>query len=196
MEGIECPLFFDGCGRLVVGPRPEARRWLTITRRGAKATRPAPPEVDICRAAAMLAPARAGKAGKAGMSVAAQDGSWLGLCPGLAGLGREAARWLDDPGTGSYVSRTLHWYRSTLAHAAPLVDERSQPRVDGAVGPLDPEDDPVGERDRARVDLLLRRVRGLSKRLGDVLELLDARLEDVRELLERRALEVAREVVV
>lgn len=30
------------------------------------------------------------------MSVAAQDGSWLGLCPGLAGLGREAARWLDD----------------------------------------------------------------------------------------------------
>ncbi|HYW32869.1 MAG TPA: heparinase II/III family protein, partial [Gemmatimonas sp.] len=35
-------------------------------------------------------------------------------------------RWLDDPGTGSYVDRTLHWYRSTLAHAAPLVDGASQ----------------------------------------------------------------------
>ena len=61
---------------------------------------------------------------------------------------------------------------------------------------FDPEDDPVGERDRARVDLLLRRVRGLPKWLSDVLELLDARLKDVRELLERCALEVAREVVV
>lgn len=41
------------------------------------------------------------------------------------------ARWFDDPGTGSYVDPTLHWYRSTLAHTAPLVDGRSQPRVDG-----------------------------------------------------------------
>ncbi len=40
-------------------------------------------------------------------------------------------RWLDDFGTGSYVDRSLHWYRSTLAHNAPLVDRRSQPRVDG-----------------------------------------------------------------
>ena len=39
-----------------------------------------------------------------------------------------AHRWLDDPGTGSYVDRTLHWYRSTLAHAAPLVDGASQQR--------------------------------------------------------------------
>lgn len=36
------------------------------------------------------------------------------------------ARWLEDPGTGSYVDPSLHWYRSTLAHAAPLVDGRSQ----------------------------------------------------------------------
>ena len=43
------------------------------------------------------------------------------------------ARWLDDPGTGSYVERTLFWYRSTLAHGAPLVDGRSQWRVDGAL---------------------------------------------------------------
>jgi hypothetical protein len=42
-----------------------------------------------------------------------------------------ATRWLDDLGTGSYVDRSLHWYRSTLAHNAPLVDGRSQMRTDG-----------------------------------------------------------------
>ncbi|HET9003657.1 MAG TPA: heparinase II/III family protein [Gemmatimonadaceae bacterium] len=42
-----------------------------------------------------------------------------------------ANRWLDDPGTGSYVDRSLHWYRSTLAHSAPLVDRASQPRLAG-----------------------------------------------------------------
>jgi hypothetical protein len=35
--------------------------------------------------------------------------------------------WLPDPGTGSYVSRDLFWYRSTLAHNAPRLDEVSQP---------------------------------------------------------------------
>jgi hypothetical protein len=40
-------------------------------------------------------------------------------------------RWFDDPGTGSYVNPSLHWYRSTLAHTAPLIDGRSQPAVDG-----------------------------------------------------------------
>jgi hypothetical protein len=35
-------------------------------------------------------------------------------------------RWLDDPGTGSYVDPSLFWYRSTLAHNAPLVDGESQ----------------------------------------------------------------------
>ncbi|HEY6830230.1 MAG TPA: heparinase II/III family protein, partial [Gemmatimonadaceae bacterium] len=40
-------------------------------------------------------------------------------------------RWLDDYGTGSYTDRTLHWYRSTLAHNAPLVDGRSQRPTDG-----------------------------------------------------------------
>mgnify|MGYP002780120501 CR=1 FL=1 len=38
-------------------------------------------------------------------------------------------RLLEDPGTGSYVERTLHWYRSTLAHNAPLIDGASQQRV-------------------------------------------------------------------
>ena len=44
-----------------------------------------------------------------------------------------ATRWFDDPGTGSYVDESLHWYRSTLAHSAPLVDSRSQPRVHGTL---------------------------------------------------------------
>jgi len=35
--------------------------------------------------------------------------------------------WLPDFGTGSYVSRDLFWYRSTLAHNAPLLDGVSQP---------------------------------------------------------------------
>ncbi|MBI4543220.1 MAG: heparinase II/III family protein, partial [Gemmatimonadetes bacterium] len=34
--------------------------------------------------------------------------------------------WLVDVGTGSYVSRSLEWYRTTLAHNAPLVDGLSQ----------------------------------------------------------------------
>jgi len=34
--------------------------------------------------------------------------------------------WLPDPGTGSYVSQALFWYRSTLAHNAPRLDGRSQ----------------------------------------------------------------------
>ncbi|HEX6050771.1 MAG TPA: heparinase II/III family protein, partial [Gemmatimonadaceae bacterium] len=42
-------------------------------------------------------------------------------------------RWLDDVGTGSYVDPSLHWYRSTLAHNAPLVDGRSQKRVHGSL---------------------------------------------------------------
>jgi hypothetical protein len=46
-------------------------------------------------------------------------------------------RWLDDPGTGSYVEDTLHWYRSTLAHNAPLVDGRSQQRIDGDLAAYD-----------------------------------------------------------
>ncbi|HTK43181.1 MAG TPA: heparinase II/III family protein [Gemmatimonadales bacterium] len=34
--------------------------------------------------------------------------------------------WLPDFGTGSYVSRDLFWYRSTLAHNAPQLDAMSQ----------------------------------------------------------------------
>jgi hypothetical protein len=42
-------------------------------------------------------------------------------------------RWLDDYGTGSYVDASLHWYRSTLAHNAPLVGGKSQARVNGTL---------------------------------------------------------------
>jgi hypothetical protein len=38
--------------------------------------------------------------------------------------------WLPDFGTGSYVGRDLHWYRSTLAHNAPRLDGVSQARQD------------------------------------------------------------------
>lgn len=79
-----------------------------------------------------------------------------------------------------------------------LVDaEAAAERVDELlVRVLDTDDHAVGERDGARVDPLLRRVRGLAEGLGGVLELLDARLEDLYELLEGGALEAAGEVVV
>ncbi|HTE48206.1 MAG TPA: heparinase II/III family protein [Gemmatimonadaceae bacterium] len=44
-----------------------------------------------------------------------------------------ATRWLDDYGTGSYVDPSLHWYRSTLAHNAPLIGGTSQRRIDGTL---------------------------------------------------------------
>lgn len=40
--------------------------------------------------------------------------------------------WLPDFGTGSYVSRDLFWYRSTLAHNAPLLDGVSQTYADAS----------------------------------------------------------------
>jgi hypothetical protein len=40
-------------------------------------------------------------------------------------------RILDDYGTGAYVDPSLHWYRSTLAHNAPLFDSLSQLRTSG-----------------------------------------------------------------
>jgi hypothetical protein len=52
-------------------------------------------------------------------------------------LVRGRDRWLDDVGTGSYVDPSLHWYRSTLAHNAPLVNGRSQKRVDGTLTAYD-----------------------------------------------------------
>src|SRR3989449_404811 len=47
-------------------------------------------------------------------------------------LHADGVHWLADPGTGSYVSRDLFWYRSTLAHNAPRLDGASQ-SLDAAV---------------------------------------------------------------
>lgn len=49
-------------------------------------------------------------------------------------------RVLEDVGTGSYVDPLLHWYRSTLAHNAPLVDGESQPAADGWLTAWDAHD--------------------------------------------------------
>jgi hypothetical protein len=50
-------------------------------------------------------------------------------------------RILDDMGTGSYLVPSLHWYRSTLAHNAPLVNGHSQPRTSGTLLAYDERDD-------------------------------------------------------
>jgi hypothetical protein len=49
-------------------------------------------------------------------------------------------RVFEDVGTGSYVEKTLHWYRSTLAHNAPLVEGRSQRPVTGVLRAWDVRD--------------------------------------------------------
>ena len=59
-------------------------------------------------------------------------------------LMRGSERWLDDMGTGSYVDPSLHWYRSTLAHNAPLVDGHSQPLADGVLRAWEERDDATG----------------------------------------------------
>jgi hypothetical protein len=49
--------------------------------------------------------------------------------------------WLADPGTGSYVTRDLLWYRSTLAHNAPRLNGLSQPVADAACDAFDSQGD-------------------------------------------------------
>lgn len=49
-------------------------------------------------------------------------------------------RILEDVGTGSYVDPSLPWYRSTLAHNAPLVDGRSQVPASGVLRAWDERD--------------------------------------------------------
>ncbi len=53
----------------------------------------------------------------------------------------EGTRVLEDVGTGSYVDPSLHWYRSTLAHNAPLAGARSQERVNGSLRAWDEKGD-------------------------------------------------------
>jgi hypothetical protein len=52
-------------------------------------------------------------------------------------LHADRVHWLADPGTGSYVSPDLFWYRSTLAHNAPRVDGHSQRMGDAAIEAFD-----------------------------------------------------------
>lgn len=74
-----------------------------------------------------------------GLAILRYDGNYASLDCGaeIGGHGHpdrlhltlyaDGTHWLADPGTGSYVSRDLFWYRSTLAHNAPRLDGRSQP---------------------------------------------------------------------
>ena len=47
-------------------------------------------------------------------------------------LHADGQHWLPDPGTGAYTARDLFWYRSTLAHNAPMLDGEGQPTGDTA----------------------------------------------------------------
>lgn len=92
-------------------------------------------------------PARSALLEGQGLAVLRRDGgrAWLALDYGHAGGGHGHPdrldvllsvgddRWLDDMGTGSYVDPSLHWYRSTLAHNAPLVNGQSQQRTAGVL---------------------------------------------------------------
>jgi hypothetical protein len=52
-------------------------------------------------------------------------------------LHADGVHWLADPGTASYVSHDLFWYRSTLAHNAPRLDGASQPPGDAVCETFD-----------------------------------------------------------
>ncbi|HEY6159396.1 MAG TPA: heparinase II/III family protein [Gemmatimonadales bacterium] len=77
-----------------------------------------------------------------GLAVLRTDGRYASLeCGQLGGghghpdrlhltLHAGGVHWLADPGAGSYVARDLFWYRSTLAHNAPRLDQTSQPPGD------------------------------------------------------------------
>jgi len=56
-------------------------------------------------------------------------------------LHADGRHWLADPGTGSYVTRDLIWYRSTLAHNAPRLDGLSQPVADATCEAFDTQGD-------------------------------------------------------
>ncbi|MGZ9246298.1 MAG: heparinase II/III domain-containing protein [Gemmatirosa sp.] len=109
--------------------------------------RPEPPNIDSWAPGTVHLPAQ-------GLAVFRRDAGrlWVALDYGHSGGGHGhpdrlnllvsdgATRWLDDMGTGTYVERALHWYRSTLAHQAPLVDGASQPRSDGALLGMDEQE--------------------------------------------------------
>ena len=56
-------------------------------------------------------------------------------------LHADGVHWLPDPGTGSYVTRDLFWYRSTLAHNAPRLDGASGLPGDAVCEMFEAQDD-------------------------------------------------------
>ena len=88
-----------------------------------------------------------------GLAVLRAAGRYVGLECGLYGGGHghpdrlsltlhaEGVHWLPDPGTGSYVSPDLFWYRSTLSHNAPRLDGASQPLGNAACEMFDVQED-------------------------------------------------------
>ncbi len=82
-----------------------------------------------------------------GLAVFRRDGGrfWVGLDYGDPGAGHghpdrlnlviatDTHRWLDDVGTGSYTSPTLAWYRSSMAHNAPMVNGLDQGATAGTL---------------------------------------------------------------
>jgi hypothetical protein len=73
-----------------------------------------------------------------GLAILRKDDRYVSLEAGIWGGGHGhpdrlnftlhagGTHWLPDPGTGSYVSPDLLWYRSSLAHNAPRLDGQSQ----------------------------------------------------------------------
>jgi len=94
-------------------------------------------------------------------------------------LHADGVHWLADPGTGSYVSPDLFWYRSTLAHNAPRTDGASQPRGDAVCEAFDAPDEWAWV--RGRYGELSRTVVSGPAYLLDVVEL-GSRTEHLLEL--------------
>jgi hypothetical protein len=86
--------------------------------------------------------------------------------------------WLPDPGTGSYVQETLAWYRSALAHNAPVVDGENAAGEDAWCAAFDAGEGVAWTRGRAGG--LTRTIVLGAHRLLDIVEL---RGERERELL-------------
>ncbi len=90
-----------------------------------------------------------------GLAIFRRDGGrfWVGLDYGDPGAGHghpdrlnlviatRFARWLDDVGTGSYTAPTLSWYRSSMAHNAPVVNGMDQGAARGVLIAYDERDD-------------------------------------------------------
>jgi len=84
-------------------------------------------------------------------------------------LHADGVHWLPDPGTGSYVTSDLFWYRSTLAHNAPRLDRTDQPRTDAQCEAFATEDQWAWV--KGRFGGLIRTVVSGSGYLVDVVEM-------------------------